>query len=127
MVSGPASKPAALNFSRSTMIRSMVSAGMADGTRCGRRERGSNAASPSDRYRASSSKSHDGETPYQWAVNMARTYRRMRMLTLVGGVHGTFGLGQSDCVDTNIAAFLLSATPPPIDLTCPYSPPTSRR
>ena len=65
----------------------------------------------------------DGETPYQWAVNMARTYRRMRMLTLVGGVHGTFGLGQSACVNSAIAAFLLSATPPAIDLSCPFSPP----
>ena len=70
---------------------------------------------------------HDGETPYQWAVNMARTYRSMRMLTLVGGVHGTFGLGQSDCVNSAIASFLLSATPPLIDLTCPYSPPGSGR
>ncbi len=65
----------------------------------------------------------DGETPYQWAVNMARAYRKMTMLTLVGGIHGTFGLSESDCVDLPIAEFLISATPPANDLTCPYSPP----
>mgnify|MGYP002139904099 FL=1 len=65
----------------------------------------------------------DGETPYQWAVNMARTYRRMRMLTLVGGIHGTFGLSESPCVNSAIADFLLSATPPATDLSCPFSPP----
>ena len=65
----------------------------------------------------------DGETPYQWAVNMARTYPTMRAITTVGGVHGTFGLAQSDCVNTAIASFLVSATPPAMDLACPYSPP----
>lgn len=70
-----------------------------------------------------SNTTRDGETPYQWAVNMARTYRNMRTLTLVGGIHGTFGLSESDCVDTAIAEFLLSATPPPTDLACPYTPP----
>jgi pimeloyl-ACP methyl ester carboxylesterase len=70
-----------------------------------------------------SNTTRDGETPYQWAVNMARVYREMRMLTLVGGIHGTFGLSESDCVDSAIAAFLISATPPPTDLACPYTPP----
>ena len=65
----------------------------------------------------------DGETPYQWAVNMARVYPTMRAVTIVGGVHGTFGLSQSQCVDTAIADFLVSATPPAIDIACPYSPP----
>jgi pimeloyl-ACP methyl ester carboxylesterase len=67
----------------------------------------------------------DGETPYQWAVNMARTYRRMRMITLVSGIHGTFGLSESPCVDDPIARFLLSLQLPATDLTCPYSPPPS--
>jgi pimeloyl-ACP methyl ester carboxylesterase len=65
----------------------------------------------------------DGETPYQWAVSMARTYPTMTMITTVGGIHGTFGLSQSDCVNTAIGDFLVSATPPPIDMACPYSPP----
>ncbi len=65
----------------------------------------------------------DGETPYQWAVNMARTYPTMRAITVVGGIHGTFGLSQSECVDTAIADFLATATPPAMDIACPYSPP----
>lgn len=65
----------------------------------------------------------DGETPYQWAVNMARVYPTMPTVTIVGGLHGTFGLSQSDCADTTIANFLVSATPPAMDIACPYSPP----
>lgn len=65
----------------------------------------------------------DGETPYQWAVSMARAYPTMRAITIVGGIHGTFGLSQSECVDTAIAGFLATTTPPAIDLACPYSPP----
>ena len=65
----------------------------------------------------------DGETPYQWAVNMARVYPTMRPVTIVGGIHGTFGLSQSPCVDDAIGGFLVSGTPPPLDLACPYSPP----
>jgi pimeloyl-ACP methyl ester carboxylesterase len=65
----------------------------------------------------------DGETPYQWAVNMARTYPTMRTVTIAGGIHGTFGLAQSECVNTAIGDFLVSATPPAIDTACPYSPP----
>ena len=70
-----------------------------------------------------SNSTRDGETPYQWAVNMARVYRKMRMLTLVGGLHGTFGLSQSACVDNTIAQFLISLQRPTTDLTCPWSPP----
>ncbi len=65
----------------------------------------------------------DGETPYQWAVNMARTYPTMRAITIVGGIHGTFGLSQSDCVDDAIAQALISATSPALDAACPFSPP----
>jgi pimeloyl-ACP methyl ester carboxylesterase len=65
----------------------------------------------------------DGETPYQWAVNMGRTYPTMTTITITGGIHGTFGLSQSDCVDDTIAEFLISATPPAIDTACPFSEP----
>lgn len=67
---------------------------------------------------------HDGETPYQWAVNTARVYPTMRTITIVGGLHGSFGLAQSDCVNGAIGDFLLSATPPTLDLACPFSPPS---
>lgn len=65
----------------------------------------------------------DGETPYQWAVNMARVYPSMRMVTLTGGLHGTFGLGESECVNKPIAEFLISGALPAQDIACPYSPP----
>jgi len=67
---------------------------------------------------------HDGETPYQWAVNMARTYPTMRAITLVGGIHGTFGLSQSQCVDMPIADFLVSGKVPEMDIACPFTPPS---
>jgi pimeloyl-ACP methyl ester carboxylesterase len=70
-----------------------------------------------------SNTTRDGETPYQWAVNMARTYPTMRAMTLVGGIHGTFGLSQSDCVDDAIAQVLISGEPPAIDQACPFSAP----
>ncbi len=65
----------------------------------------------------------DGETPYQWAVNMARTYPTMRPITIVGGIHGTFGLSQSDCMDDAIAQSLISGESPALDATCPFAAP----
>nr|WP_238332428.1 hypothetical protein [Kribbella jejuensis] len=55
IVSGPASRPDSASCLRIVMIRSTVDCGIAVGLVLGRRERGSNAASPSARYRASSS------------------------------------------------------------------------
>ena len=55
---------------------------------------------------------------------MARTYPTMRALTLVGGIHGTFGLSQSECVNTPIAEMLVSGKAPDMDIACPYSPPS---
>lgn len=70
-----------------------------------------------------SASTRDGETPYQWSVNMARVYRNSRMLTLVGGLHGTFGLAESDCVNTALGDFLVSGQLPAEDLSCPWTPP----
>ncbi|MFM8763159.1 MAG: alpha/beta fold hydrolase [Solirubrobacterales bacterium] len=70
-----------------------------------------------------SNSTRDGETPYQWAVNMARAYPTMRAITIAGGIHGVFGLSQSTCVDTPIGDFLVSGTLPATDLGCPYSAP----
>ena len=70
-----------------------------------------------------SNSTRDGETPYQWAVNMARSYPTMRAITIAGGIHGVFGLSQSLCVDTPIADFLVNGTLPATDLGCPYSAP----
>ena len=49
MVSGPASRPVVVSFCRISVIRSTVSVGVAFGVLFGRRERASNAASPSTR------------------------------------------------------------------------------
>jgi hypothetical protein len=47
MVSGPASRPALVSLSRSSVITLTVAGGIAVGLVVGRRERGWNAASPS--------------------------------------------------------------------------------
>lgn len=52
MVSGPASCPLATRRSRSAVTASITSLLIARGLLLGRRERGSNAASPSARYLA---------------------------------------------------------------------------
>jgi hypothetical protein len=53
MVAGPASRPAPANSTRRFTIRSTTSAGTRFGELLGRRDFGSNAASPSSRQRAS--------------------------------------------------------------------------
>lgn len=70
-----------------------------------------------------SNSTRDGETPYQWAVNMARAYPTMRAITIAGGIHGTFGLSQSQCVDAPIADFLVNGSLPETDLGCPFAAP----
>lgn len=65
----------------------------------------------------------DGEAPYPWSANMAGVYRNSRMMTLVGGLHGTFGLAQSDCVNSALGDFLVTVELPSVDLSCPWTPP----
>ncbi len=65
----------------------------------------------------------DAETPYQWAVNMARTYPSMRMVTSPSGLHGTFGLAQDACINDTVSDFLLSGVVPALDVVCPFTPP----
>ena len=63
MVSGPASSPCPDSSFRSLMISSTVASLIAAGEVFGRRDRGSNAASPSARYRATSRETQPWETP----------------------------------------------------------------
>jgi hypothetical protein len=63
MVSGPASRPWPVRSFRSRTIRSTVSRLIAFGEAFGRRDRGSNAASPSAWYLASSAQIQDRATP----------------------------------------------------------------
>lgn len=67
---------------------------------------------------------HDGATPYQWAVNMSRVYRGMRMVTIASGSHGVFVFAESPCVDGIVSNYLVSGDVPPLDQACPFSPPT---
>ena len=63
IVCGPASRPWPASSLRSLMIRPAVASGIAAGLVRGRRDRGSNAASPPARYRASSAQTRDRATP----------------------------------------------------------------
>ncbi len=63
MVCGPASRPCPASSLRTRTIRSAVPPLTADGDDSGRRDRGSNAASPFPRYRAASVYTHDRATP----------------------------------------------------------------
>src|SRR5215468_8898204 len=69
MVCGPASRPCPASSFRSLMISSAVLSGIARGEVFGRRERGSNAASPPARYRATSRDTHPWDTPQARATS----------------------------------------------------------
>ena len=62
MVCGPASRPCPAKSLRSQTISSAVLSGIARGEVIGRRDRGSNAASPSARYRATSRETQPWDT-----------------------------------------------------------------
>jgi hypothetical protein len=63
IVCGPASRPCPASSLRTTTISPEVASGIADGEVRGRRDRGSNAASPSAWYRPSSAQTQDRATP----------------------------------------------------------------
>lgn len=67
----------------------------------------------------------DGSTPYQWAVNMARVYRQMRMVTMASGYHALYMFTGSSCVDDIVTQYLISASTPAIDQVCPFPVPAS--
>ena len=69
MVCGPASRPCPAKSLRSQTISSAVLSGIARGEVTGRRDRGSNAASPSARYRATSRETQPWDTPYWRATS----------------------------------------------------------
>src|SRR5215510_3868599 len=69
MVCGPASRPCPASSFRSLMISSAVLSGTARGEVFGRRERGSNAAPPPARYRATSRDTHPWDTPQARATS----------------------------------------------------------
>jgi hypothetical protein len=63
MVCGPASRLCPASSLRNPVIRPTAASGMARGEAFGRRDRGSNAASPSARYRATRRETQPWDTP----------------------------------------------------------------
>jgi pimeloyl-ACP methyl ester carboxylesterase len=60
---------------------------------------------------------HDPATPYAGAVNMARTLGTGVLLTWDGEGHTSYL--QSRCIDDKVDAYLIDATPPAPNTTCP--------
>ncbi len=63
MVWGPASRPWDTSSERRFTASSTTESGIADGAERGRFDRGSNAAGPSERYRAMSLETQPSDTP----------------------------------------------------------------
>ncbi|MGN6605420.1 MAG: alpha/beta hydrolase [Jatrophihabitans sp.] len=61
---------------------------------------------------------HDPATPYQGAVDLARTMGNAEVLTWDGEGHTSYLQG-SDCIDKYVDDYLISRTLPPADTTCP--------
>src|SRR6478672_8115793 len=81
MVSAPASWPCPVSSLRSCRISSMTPALVAVGEVCGARETGSNAASPSARYRAMRRLIQPCETPYVRATSDCDDPARTAVMT----------------------------------------------
>src|SRR6476620_9688858 len=81
MVSAPASWPCPVSSLRSCRISSMTPALVAVGEVCGARETGSNAASPSARYRAMRRLIQPCETPYVRATSDCEDPARTAVMT----------------------------------------------
>jgi pimeloyl-ACP methyl ester carboxylesterase len=60
---------------------------------------------------------HDPATPYAGAVNLAKTLGTGVLLSWDGEGHTSYG--QSDCIDEKVNAYLIDATVPPPNTTCP--------
>lgn len=59
----------------------------------------------------------DPATPYQWALDLQKTLRGSRLVTLEGDGHTGYGRG-SLCVDDTVNKYLLSGSIPKANLTC---------
>jgi pimeloyl-ACP methyl ester carboxylesterase len=60
---------------------------------------------------------HDPATPYAGAVNLAKTLGTGVLLSWDGEGHTSYG--QSDCIDEKVNAYLINATVPAPNITCP--------
>lgn len=66
--------------------------------------------------------SWDGATPWQWSTEMARAFPSMRTLQVVGNEHGIYLNAQSNCVESAVTDYLLTARVPEQDQVCAYEP-----
>lgn len=66
--------------------------------------------------------SWDGATPWQWSTEMARAFSSMRTLQVVGNEHGIYLNAQSNCVESAVTDYLLTARVPEQDQVCAYEP-----
>jgi pimeloyl-ACP methyl ester carboxylesterase len=60
---------------------------------------------------------HDPATPYAGAVNLAKSLGTGVLLTWDGEGHTSYG--QSECIDAKVNAYLINATVPAPNTTCP--------
>jgi pimeloyl-ACP methyl ester carboxylesterase len=63
---------------------------------------------------------NDPATPYQGAINLAKTMGNAQVLTWDGEGHTSY-LEGSSCIDTAVNNYLIDLTLPPKDKTCPRS------
>lgn len=66
--------------------------------------------------------SWDGATPWQWSTEMARAFPSMRTLQVVGNEHGIYLNAQSNCVESAVTDYLLTARVPEQDQVCAFDP-----
>ena len=71
--------------------------------------------------------SWDGATPWIWSTAMARAFPSMRTLQVVGNEHGIYTNAQTACVEKAVSRYLLTASVPPRDLSCPYVKPAEQQ
>lgn len=60
---------------------------------------------------------HDPATPYQWAVSLANTLQKSRLLTSDGESHTAFG-STNPCADAHVYGWLLDGVLPPVGTVC---------
>jgi pimeloyl-ACP methyl ester carboxylesterase len=61
---------------------------------------------------------HDPATPYQGALDLARTLGNAQVLTWNGEGHTSY-LHGSSCIDQHVDTYLVTGRLPPRGLTCP--------
>lgn len=61
----------------------------------------------------------DALTSFEWATDMARTFRNSKVVSYVGTTHTAVFTSGSTCLDKRATAYLLHRTRPATDVACP--------